>query len=57
MSTNQNTKQVQFFSESPSNMLSCDMTLMVNKRKKKGKTTADLPKEGKAILPQGERKH
>ena len=57
MNTNQNTKQVQFFSASPSNIPSCDMTPMVNKRKKKGKTTTDSPKEGRAILPQGERKH
>ena len=57
MSTNQNTKQVQFFSASLLNIPSHDMTLIVNKRKKKGKTTTDPPKEGRAILPQGERKH
>ena len=56
MSTNQNTKQVQFFSASPLNIPSCDMTLMVSKRKKKEKNTTDPPKEGRVVLPQGERK-
>ena len=57
MSTNQNTKQVQFFSARLSSIPSLNMTLMVSKRKKKGKTTADISKEGRAILHQGERKH
>ena len=45
------------FSASLSSIPSLDMTLMVSKRKKKGKITTDMSKEGRAILHQGERKH